>query len=226
MNEINTNKLIDYRQKKIKNGCVQFGFPILEGYRKTACECSNNIIYENIYKDPYSKCIDPGLRYTQTIKKVQNKNGWRDTKYSNSYGKYLHKRAKGFESARIKETACRYDKCYNGSCANSKCTNSKCTNSECTNSECTKLSFDERCQINRNLTNCAGSNGEKLNRLKHDTVLRGQYGKGGNNIDNSINGSYPISLYKNTHPINKKKSPDPCEIQSCYNQKSCIKFCK
>ena len=228
------NKLIDYRNKVYDNGkkrgCVQFGFPILKGYRKAACECSNNIIYENVYKDPYSKSsVDNELRYNQTIKKIQNKNGRINKEYNNSYKKYLYRRAKSYETRTVMEKKINHRVAFKKDKLAEKKEPTQHWNS-CTNtydiSYCSKSNVILYNPSNKPYsTQGAVSGGEKINRLKYDTILWGQHNVPNSTINNLINGAYPISLYKNTHPINKKKEPDPCKLKTCYQNKSCIRFC-
>lgn len=227
------NKLVDYKNKVYENGtkkgCVIFGFPILEGYRMTSCECSNNIIYENIYKDNYSKSSkDNKLKYTQSSKRIQNKNGYIDREYSNSYKKYLYRRAIGYENRSTNE------KKYNHRAVLKKeaLTEKKELWNSCTNTydlkDCSKSNAILYNPSNKTFsTQGAVSNNEKINRLKYDTILRSQYniGNDNSNVNNLVNGLYPISLYKNTHPKNKKNEQELCELKKCYNKKSCIRFC-
>jgi hypothetical protein len=221
-------KKVDYKNKFYKKGCVKFGFPILEGYRKAACECSNNMLYEDIYKDNYSKsCTTKKLRYNQTIKTVQNKNGNIDIKYNNSYKKYLYRRVKSYETMsrmekkfnRIKVlrppdiSINKMEKCYNYGDAKIV----DCSRSNSILYKPSNAGFS---------TQGAVSNGEKMNRLKYNTILHSQLMTNDSSNNNLVNGAYPVSLYKNTHPINKKNEPDPCTKKSCYGRISCIRYCK
>jgi len=106
--------------KNIINGCckgVPYRNPIL-GYRKyldcsyscinvgsdiTDCSSSCNLKPTNtIYKDPYAKICGGarasddtiGICYSPVIRRVQNRNGYRNDQYNYSFKQYLHRRCR------------------------------------------------------------------------------------------------------------------------------------
>ena len=183
----------------------------------------------NVYKDNWAKSCafptsDPPVCYSPVIKKTQNKNGLMDYEYSYSTRQYLNRRCRTYKQQTFNFTSnTPADPSGTECCSNKYQANCACA-PDCSGCRCELIPAVPACKVSNN--SCcvtykrsnqrfnkqgAVSGGSRINRLKYQTILKSQsvtpptlYQDTPDIFANAVNGSMPVSLYRNTFPQYKK----------------------
>ena len=168
-----------------------------------------------VYKDPYSKsCAEnPNTCYTNTIKRIQNRNGYLNKKYNYSSKQYLDRRCRTFGKLEFNfasnvaingsansefRTNCISD--ISNNCIAGNSIREGYSNCESKNNVCKAVYKRSNRKFS---TQGAVSGGSRINRLKYQTLVKSQQRIAGD-YNNMTNGVYPSSLYKDSHPTQKE----------------------
>ena len=198
---------------------------------RTYLDCSGcpKAAINNVYKDNWAKSCafptsDPPVCYSPVIKKTQNKNGLMDYEYSYSTRQYLNRRCRTYKQQTLNFTSnTAADPSGTECCSNKYQANCACA-PDCSGCRCELIPAVPACKVSNN--SCcvtykrsnqrfnkqgAVSGGSRINRLKYQTILKSQsvtpptlYQDTPDIFANAVNGSMPVSLYRNTFPQYKK----------------------